>query len=372
MKIAHLTSVHPRYDTRIYYKMCNSLAKRGHEVYLIVADGKGDEEINRVLILDVGATIGRRFSRMTKTVKRVFEKAKELNVDIYHLHDPELIPIGLRLKKLGKKVIFDSHELVGDQIIDKDYLPNFLRNTISKIYSYYEKYSLKKLNLIGATPHIRDHLKKINKDAIDICNYPTLDNHIFDNIESTKQSSKINYICYVGGISKIRGIKELVKALELINNKVVLNLAGNFSSTAFEKEIRNLPGWKNVNYLGFVEKNYLMSKYNNKFGVVPFLEAPNHIYSQPNKMFEYMSYKLPIICSNFNLWKDLMETYNCGKVFNPEDPRSIAKVIDYLIDNPEESKKIGQNGYQVIIDKFNWKNEEKKLFSFYDKIINSK
>lgn len=352
--------------------MCNSLAKKNYEVYLIVADGKGDETINGISIFDVGANIGGRFLRMTKTVKLIFEKVKKLDVDICHLHDPELIPIGLKLNKLGKKVIFDSHELVTDQILNKDYLPKFLRSIISKIYSYYEKYSLKKFNLIGATPHIREYLKKINNSAIDICNYPIINNKILNNIDPIHKSNKINYICYIGVISKIRGIKELVQALELTNNKVVLNLAGNFSSTEFEIEIKKLSGWKNVNYLGFVELEYFMSIYDHKFGVVPFLKDPNHIYSQPNKMFEYMLYKLPVICSDFDLWKNLMKTYNCGRVFNSDEPGSIAKVIDYLIDNPDESIRMGKNGYQIIIDKFNWKNEEKKLYSFYDKILNAK
>ena len=372
IKIAHLTSVHPRYDTRIFNKMCKSLETHGYSTFLIVADDKGDEFKNGIRIFDVKTSKGGRLFRMIKTVNRIFEKAKDLAADIYHLHDPELIRIGIKLKKLGKKVIFDSHELVGDQIISKEYIPNFLRKTISKIYTYYEKFNLKNLNLIGATPHIRDHLKKINNDVIDICNYPIVENHIINIRENNKQSCEINYICYVGVISKMRGIKELVKALELTKNKVVLNLAGNFSPKEFEKEISNLSGWKRVNYLGFINKNYLMLKYNNKMGVIPFLDVPNHINSQPNKMFEYMSYKLPVICSNFSLWKDLMETYNCGKVFNPSNPRSIAKVIDYLLDNPEESKKIGQNGYQVVTNKFNWKNEEKKLFSFYNKIMNLK
>jgi len=110
-KIIHLTSAHARYDTRIFIKMCSSLAKNeNYKVSLVVADGNGDEIKNGVTIVDVGAKSGGRISRMTTTVKKVFQKAKELNGDIYHLHDPELIPIGVKLKKLGKKVIFDAHE----------------------------------------------------------------------------------------------------------------------------------------------------------------------------------------------------------------------------------------------------------------------
>ena len=139
IKITHLTSVHPRYDTRIFIKECCSLAKiKGYEVNLIVADGLGDEKNNSVQIVDVGKLQG-RINRIFKTTRNIFIKAIELDSDIYHLHDPELIPVGLKLKKLGKKVIFDIHENVAEQIKDKEYLNFYVRNFFSFIYAKYEK-----------------------------------------------------------------------------------------------------------------------------------------------------------------------------------------------------------------------------------------
>ena len=100
MNIAHLTSAHPRDDIRIYRKMCCSLATR-YQVSLVVADGKGNETTDTgVKVVDVGRLTG-RIARMTKTVKKVFQRALALNADLYHLHDPELIPVGLKLRKKG-------------------------------------------------------------------------------------------------------------------------------------------------------------------------------------------------------------------------------------------------------------------------------
>ena len=368
MKIAHLTSVHPRFDTRIFYKMCKSLNQLG-DVYLLCADGNGNKNKDNINIIDVGK-INHRLLRAWFSVNKIYKRALELNADIYHLHDPELIRIGLKLVKKGKKVIFDSHELVGDQISSKYYIPKYLRNIISRVYHFYEQNSLPRFScLIAATPYIRDHLKKINNNTIDICNYPILNNEIIQNSNEVISLNDNHSICYVGGITKTRGIKELVQALELTRNKVVLHLAGNFAPSSFEHELKALSGWRHVNYLGFINKDILMSKYFIKLGIIPFLNLPNHTHAQPNKMFEYMSFKLPIACSNFNLWRNLVENNHCGKTFNPSDPDSIADTIDYIIDHSEESKKMGENGYQAVITKYNWNIEEQKLFSFYQKIL---
>ena len=128
MKICHITSVHQRYDTRIFLKMCCSLAKNGNEVTLLVADGLGNEIKTGIQILDIGSRSPSRVSRMINTVRKIYKRAVELDIDIYHLHDPELIPLGLKLKKSGKKVIFDAHAvaLFSFAVLQEQYQPDCL------------------------------------------------------------------------------------------------------------------------------------------------------------------------------------------------------------------------------------------------------
>jgi hypothetical protein len=102
MKICHISTVHSRYDVRIFFKECVSLAKNYKEVHLIIADGLGDETKNNVIIHDLGKPKTRK-DRFLKFSKLALSKAKEIQADVYHLHDPELLRIALKLQKFGAK-----------------------------------------------------------------------------------------------------------------------------------------------------------------------------------------------------------------------------------------------------------------------------
>jgi glycosyltransferase involved in cell wall biosynthesis len=361
-----MTSVHPRDDIRIFVKECISLSRHGYNVSLVVADGGGDELKNGVQIIDAGIKSGSRISRMTKTVKNVFNKAIELNGDVYHFHDPELIPVALKLKKKFKKiVIYDVHEDVPKQILLKDWIPKLLRRIISLIVIIVESYAVRKLDfVIAATPNIQNRFKKLGINSVDINNYP-LPGELDKN--STIKRKDIA-VCYIGGLTKIRGIKELVEAMNYVDGK--LYLAGEFNEPGFKSELESMAGWKNVKYYGYLSRSEvadLMARC--KAGVVTFHPAPNHVDAQPNKMFEYMSAGLPVIASDFPLWEEIIEGSECGICVDPQNPEDIADSIQYLIDNSQHAEQMGKNGIKAVKKKYNWDIENKKLINIYENIL---
>ena len=365
--IIHLTSVHPRYDTRIFLKMCSSIAKQEEfKVDLVVADGNGDELKNSVNIVDVGKLEG-RVNRIFKTTKRVLQKAIELDGDIYHLHDPELIPIGLKLKKLGKIVIFDSHEDVPKDILDKVYLNQKVAKIISLLYKSFEKFTASKFNaIIGTTPTIYQKFIKLNSNTYNINNYPIIGELERKNNEIVEKN---NQVVYVGSIDVVRGIKETIKAMENLNN-IKLNLIGDFSEEDVYEYSKKQKGWGNIIYHGLLNREKVADVMSiSKAGLVTFHPVANHIEAQPNKMFEYMSAGLPIIASNFPLWKEIVEGNKCGICVNPLNPIEIAEAIQYIVNNPKEAKEMGEKGRNAVLKKYNWDNEYKKLYKLYGDLL---
>lgn len=359
MKVTHLTSVHSRYDTRIFKKQCISLSKK-YEVSLVVADGKGNERVNGITIYDVGKT-NNKLKRVFLSTIAIFRIAKVLDQDSYHIHDPELIWVGYFLKSLySKNVIFDSHEDVPRDIKEKKWINKHIRNLMAFFYVFFEKILLRKYSaIITSTDFILERMLKINKNSFSIKNFPILENSRV--IDSEKFNDELVF-CYVGSISVQRGIFEMLELVSRLNFK--LHLAGSFTDERTMKTAKEHKGWGNVVYHGYVNKAEMEVIYSEcTCGLLLLHEIETFRTSLPVKLFEYMEFGLPILSCGANDYNLLIKDAECGVVSDV----SVEAIINEAINlNADKSalKKMSANGLNHVL-KFSWKTEEFKLMNIY-------
>jgi glycosyltransferase involved in cell wall biosynthesis len=360
MHVVQLTSAHPRHDVRIFHKQCRSLAEAGLEVTLVVADGKGDDLANGVMIRDVGRSAGRA-RRMLGSASRVFRTARRLKADLYHLHDPELIPWGLALRGKGAPVVFDAHEDLPAQIASKYYLSKWVRGPLARTTAVGEAWAFHRFDaLVGATPAITQQLLQRNNRSALVANYP------LRNEFAPPHDRQPQHALFAGAISRIRGIGELADAMALTKPGRRLHLVGPMAHDGIAARVEASAGRPAIDVLGTVDRQRVADEMATAVcGVVTFLDAPNHVDAQPNKLFEYMSAGIPVIASHFELWRSLIEGERCGLCVDPADSRAIAEAIDFLFDNPAEAEEMGRRGRAAIELRLNWETQAEALLELY-------
>lgn len=363
-----MSSVHLPEDPRIFIKQCTSLAQAGYETYLVVRGKSYDK--NGVHIVGVGEFAGTRLQRMTKLAKLVYEKALEIDAAIYQIHDPELLPYALKLKKKGKKVVFDSHEYYSDQIRNKPYLPKGVSSIIANIYMNYENYVCKRIDAV-IFPCLKNGIHPFHgkcKRVITLNNVPMLEelyNHYDPKIEKYPNS-----ICHIGSLTENRGITEVIKAAYL--SDTIAYIAGVFSPTEYQKKIESMPESCAMKYLGKLDRKQVLELLQRcKIGLATLHNVGqyNQFDNLATKCYEYMALGIPTILTRAPYNEKVNEKYQFAICVDPENENEIADAITYLLTHPDEAKRMGENGRKAIREVFNWEKEKEQLLALYEELI---
>lgn len=370
-KVVHLTSVHSALDNRIYYRECLSLVDAGFRV-TIVGPHPSDVDTNHVHIKAIPREKA-RLARMTRAAWRVCVEGLRENADLYHFHDPELIPAGLFLRARGKKVVYDIHEDLPKRILSKHYLPRWTRRAISWFWDRAESAACSFFSaLVTVTPFIAERFQTIHKPIAVVLNYPRAEDFAAGQV-STPWHTRRSSVAYIGGVTVNRGIREMVTAMSLLPDSLPasLEIAGNdVPEHDRSDELARLPGWQRVRKHGILDRTgiaRLLSEV--RAGLVVIHPTSAFLQAVPVKMFEYMAAGLPVIASDFPIWRRMIGHLDCALLVDPLDPRAIAGAIEYLLTHARESEEMGRRGQAAVREQFNWDVQAQKLCRLYDDLL---
>ncbi len=365
-RVVHVTTVHPRDDIRIFRKECVSLARAGYEVVQVVGDGQGAAVVDGVRIVDIGARPAGRLARMRRQPAAALAAVRRERPALVHLHDPELLPLGVALAREGLPVVYDAHEDVPRQILTKQWIPAALRPGVSRAFEVYENRQVRQLAAVSAaTPHIAERFAQVARLAVNVGNYPFED----ELAPAAGARPRERMVCYVGGLMRTRGLLQMVRAVALVPG-LRLVLCGRFEDAALEAAVRAEPGWGRVQWLGQVGREQVREVMAcASAGLVTLLPMPSYLDALPIKMFEYMSAGLPVVASDFPLWRGIVQRHRCGVVVDPADPAAIAAAIGSILDDPARAQAMGEAGRAAVLTAYRWPVAERELLALYDRLI---
>ncbi|MGE5553673.1 MAG: glycosyltransferase family 4 protein [Betaproteobacteria bacterium] len=368
MHVCVLTSVHLPFDIRIFYKECKTLTLAGYKVVLVAPHDR-DEVVDGVRVRAVPKPRSRR-ERMMRTVWQVYRAAILENAQLYHVHDPELIPVGVLLRLHGKRVVYDMHENVPKAILSKGWIRPWVRPILSGIVKAVERVLLNGMPVIYAEKSYAKDYPWV-KPAVTVQNMPLLSS-IFA-IEESKYP--IPTVGYLGGVTPERGSLVYLEALRILKERghtvgwecigpvseehraELIHLCSRYGLEHVYLRGYMLPdqGWRHVARC--------------KIGLAVLKAIPNYIGSYPTKMFEYMALGLPVIVSDFPLYRDIVEKEQCGICVDPESPVAVADAIQRILTHPDMARVMGERGREAVRERYNWDAEAKKLLDFYDRLL---
>lgn len=377
MRIVHLSTLHAPLDVRIFYKECRTLARAGHDVHLLVNNPPAPMRDGVHFHALAPTTSSFRPLRIRRRLNDALAKALELKGDVYHFHDAEILSIARYLKRDGANVIYDVHEDSPQEVLDM--------NPGRPIYRTAKYLAFKRLwakaprvvdHFVAATPAIAAMFPP--ERTTTVCNFPLSEE--FSGVAPatsrgdspdarTRIPSRTNSrFIFIGGISAIRGAREMVQAMSLLPQEADarLLLVGEFQPPELQSELVRLPGWSRVDVLPWQPREQLAALLANSFaGLVPFHPGRNHTEALPNKIFEYMAAGLPAIASDFPLWRGLIAADQAGILIDPLKPASIAEAMSALLVDPARAATMGQAGTTLVRTRYNWEAESAKLVDLY-------
>lgn len=364
--IVHFTTVHRRDDSRIRSKQVSTLAREfGEGVCLIVQDGLGDEADEGLgyRVIDTGPRLG-RIKRMTVGAWRMMKAVRRARPAVAHFHDPELLPWAILLRLSGVKVVYDVHEDVPQQVSRNPSLSRWAQIMLPPVVTLAEWVGARLINgIVAASPTIANRFPA-EKTAL-VRNFPLLDE--LHEPDPAPMSARPLEFTYIGTISEDRNIYRMIEAVSRVpGGRARLRLAGKFSIRETQHRAQQMPEWASVKFEGWTSREGVAKLLaDGRAGLVVLKPVEHEMLTLPIKLFEYMAAGMPVISSDFPIWREIVDSAQCGLLVDPTNTDQLVEAMRWILENPQEAQAMGERGRKAVVERFNWTLEAATLVDFY-------
>lgn len=366
--IVHLTTGREPFATRVYIRESRTLVEAGYEVCNVTPGGVASDDGIRVVPVRLPRN---RAERMLITPWVVTWRARRLRPAAWHLHDANLIPPGLLLRLLRQRVVYDGHEILGDQVRERPWIPLLLRRVAAWLAVLLERVAVGSFSAaIFAEPAAAAGYP--SRSTVTVRNFPSPEDDGPPPPSKSDYTTRDEIALYTGDITYTRGAIEMVQAMGRLpaSTSARLALVGRINSPGLKEEMSKLAGWTSVDFAGRVEYADLKGYWARaRLGLAVLHPTRQYLHSVPTKLFEYMAAGLPIVISDFETWRPYVVPYDCGILVDPRDVDQIAEAIASLSSNPDEAWAMGQRGRKAIEERFNWSSEGARLVALYTDLL---
>lgn len=359
-------------DARIFKRTCQHLAKEGTQVSYIATALDPNKSFPNISFYPLKERSG--WKRRVFSSLQAFRIASKLKADIYHFHDPDLIPWMFLLRLQGKKVIYDIHE----NFYEKFYtFPFPIKQLLSFLYRIYELPLRSFSSVVTVSESLRQMYVDRTRRSIVVMNVPP--RSALPNITSSEKS--MAPLIYISGQqSEKRNCTQMVEALPEIKEafpEVKLQLVGRFAPESYEQTLiekaKDLGVRENLIIEGMLpwEENFKRTA-KATLGCVFYEDNPNNRVGIPNRLFEYMACGIPILAEDFIELQSIVNDTHCGLLVDSSRSSEISKAVLRLLADQEKGLKMGENGRKAVTGRYNFEEELKKLIFLYKEILPGK
>jgi glycosyltransferase involved in cell wall biosynthesis len=370
VRVVHLTLSHRPFDVRVFEKECRTLADAGYDVALAVPAAADGSITNGVAMHDVPFADGGGAARRWRTrLTAARDTAARLDGRFYHLHDPELIPVGLALKRRGAMIVYDAHEDAPMEAWSLNRNRPSRRLILPALWWSLLAVAKRRFDLfVAATPEIARRFPK--ERTVLVRNYPRLDMFAAPDANAAPHSSRT--LVFPGLVSETRGAMEMLEALAAVtrHSDIRLKLYGEIQPAALEARMRAHAAWNRVDYVGFRPWREVLDAYARCLaGLLLYAPTPEQRHAMPVKLFEFLLSGIPVIATDMTWWRELADGNPAVIFVDITKPAAVARVIEQLADDPAAARRLGMAGAAHARARFDWDQEGARLVGAYDRLV---